>query len=397
MRVPNDLHAALAEVRGLLLDASGLVKATAGGRRRGTAPEWQRVELRPVRLKAGDRLQVTLFDERQAHTRNEEWGERATQAVDALLAEPFSHWHVTTTTGELSFRVTKSSRVLISRGVTPREQRVEHDRTKMRLVDTSEPFLFELAVTTKEGRIKSGKADKYHQVEEFVRALDSSVREAVTAGRLARRPLRVVDLGCGNAYLTFAAYRHLTTGLGLEVELVGVDVKQQAREHNEAVAARLGWGETITFVEGAIASAVVPAPVDVVLALHACDTATDEALARAIQWEASLVLAAPCCHHDIQRQLKQHAAPSPYGAITRHALLRERFGDLLTDALRAQILRQHGYRTDIVEFVDSQHTPRNALLRAHRTGTSPTVEQAGEYRALLDAWHLRPHLAQLLS
>ncbi len=126
------------------------------------------------------------------------------------------------------------------------------------------------------------------------------------------------------------------------------------------------------------------------------DQVLDEALSRAAHWQAPLVLAAPCCHHDIQRQLRAATPPAPYGLVTRHSLLRERWGDVITDALRAQILRRAGYRTDLVEFVDSQHTPRNLLLRAHRTGSASTPEQEAEYEQLVTDWSLRPRLERLL-
>ena len=387
----DDLELALAEARKLILSPESLVRATAGGRRRGPAPTLRRVEIRPVRVKGGVRAQFTSFDERQAQTRNEDWGEAAAKVLDSMLTEPFSHWHVVTTSEEFSFRVTKAGKVLVQREAVTRQQEMSHDREKRRLVDQGEPFLRELGVTTGEGRVRAGRASKYHQVEEFVRILDASVRDALAAGRLVRRPLRVVDLGCGNAYLTFATYQHLKVALGLDVELTGVDLKQQAREHNMAVAQRLGWGDDVTFVEGSIAGAVVPEPVDIVLALHACDTATDDALTRAIGWEAELVLAAPCCHHDIQRQLREHEPPPPYEIITRHALLRERLGDVLTDALRAHRLRASGYRTDVIEFVDTRHTPRNVLLRGHRTGAPPTSAQQQEYETLINDWHLTHH------
>ena len=139
--------------------------------------------------------------------------------------------------------------------------------------------------------------------------------------------------------------------------------------HNTEVAERLGWTGDVHFVEGTISDVDVEPPVDITLALHACDTATDDALARGVGWRSELILAAPCCHHDIQRQLRSASAPVPYDLVTRHALLRERWGDVVTDALRAHLLRRAGYRTDVVEFVDSRHTPRNVLLRAHRTGS----------------------------
>ena len=133
-----------------------------------------------------------------------------------------------------------------------------------------------------------------------------------------------------------------------------------------------------------------------VLALHACDTATDEALARAVRWGAPWVLAAPCCHHDIAAQLRRSRRPTPYEPLTRHGILRERFADVLTDALRAALLRLHGYQVDVVEFVDSAHTPRNLLLRARRAGTPATAAQRAEYADLVAAWRLTPALQRLL-
>jgi hypothetical protein len=136
---------------------------------------------------------------------------------------------------------------------------------------------------------------------------------------------------------------------------------------------------------------------DLVVALHACDTATDDALARAVRWRAPVILAAPCCHHDIQRQLALTDPPEPYRLLTRHAILRERFADVLTDALRAAVLRIVGYRVEVIEFVDSVHTPRNALIRAVRTGAPPTPATVAAYRSLVQAWGVQPRLATLLA
>jgi hypothetical protein len=175
-----------------------------------------------------------------------------------------------------------------------------------------------------------------------------------------------------------------------------VDVKQQAADHNSRVAGELGLD--MDFVVGTIGEADLPQRPDVVLALHACDTATDEALARAVEWEAPLVLAAPCCHHDIADQLRRNATPAPYSLLTRHGILRERFADTLTDGLRASILRLLGYRVDVVEFVESEHTPRNTLLRAVRTGGKVKGGSARkEYDDLVAAWAVRPRLAELLG
>jgi SAM-dependent methyltransferase len=203
----------------------------------------------------------------------------------------------------------------------------------------------------------------------------------------------VVDLGCGNAYLTFATQARLAAQ-GVPVHLVGVDVKEQSRRHNRAVADELGLSEQMSFVRGSIATVALASDPDVVLALHACDTATDDALARAVAWKAPVVLAAPCCHHDIAAQLKATQPPAPYRMLVRDGILRERLADTLTDALRAARLRIEGYRVDVVEFVPSKHTPRNSLLRAVRTGA---VAGRDEYDDLISTWSLDPRLGELLD
>ena len=207
----------------------------------------------------------------------------------------------------------------------------------------------------------------------------------------------MVDLGCGNAYLSFAGHRYLTEVLGLAVRMVGVDVKDQSFRHNTQVAEELGIAETMSFLVGEIGSAALPEPPAVVLARPAGDTATDDALARAVRWDASLVLAAPCCHHDVAAQLRRAPAPAPYSLLTRHGILRERFADTLTDALRAAVLRQLGYRVDVIEFVESQHTPRNTLLRAIRTGAVPAADARRELEELTESWGVHPALAEILS
>ncbi|GAB3964115.1 SAM-dependent methyltransferase [Plantactinospora veratri] len=379
--MPQQLDAALAQVRALLLDP-GLTRAVAAGRRRGQLPTVVRAELRPVALKSGARLQIVTDDGARPFTRNVSPGPEADAAVDALLAEPFGNWHVETETATLQLRVTKRGEAQLHRVAAQRPGSApgSHDRVREHLIDPGDPLFAEIG----------GSAAKRRQVDAFLRALGATLPDELTG------PLRVVDLGCGNAYLSFAAYRYLAER-GIEVELVGVDVREDQRRRNTALAERLGYADRVRFVAGTIAEAAVePAP-DLVLALHACDTATDEALARAVRWGARWILAAPCCHHDLAAQLRAHPAPGPYDALVRQGILRERFADVLTDALRAALLRLHGYRVEVVEFVDSQHTPRNLLLRARHTGAEPTDRQRDDYRALIGDWQLTPRLQTLLD
>jgi SAM-dependent methyltransferase len=399
--VPESLDVALTEVRSLLLDPTRLVRAVAAGRRRGVQPRWQRVELRPVSLKAGRQLQVITDDGARPHTRNVAWGQAAEEVVDQLLAEPFGNWYVESTDGVLQLRVTKRGEAQVHRAAPVAgpaaaatggvavpgaaapdagPAAAPHDRPASHLLDPGDPLF----------AVIGGSAAKRRQVDAFLRAL------AATLGKdELPQPLRVVDLGAGNAYLTFAAYRYLSAQ-GIDVRLTGVDVRADQRERNAALAERLGWSDHVDFVAGTILESEVDGA-DVVLALHACDTATDEALARAIGWGARWVLAAPCCHHDLAAQLRAGSAPEPYQPLTRHGILRERFADVLTDSVRASLLRLQGYRVDVVEFVGSVHTPRNLLLRARRTGTPAPPELQAEYDALVAQWGVTPALARLLG
>jgi SAM-dependent methyltransferase len=381
--VPEDLDGALAALRPLLLDEQSLVRAVAGGRRRNAQPTWRRAELRPVDLKTGRHLQVVTSDDRTPTTVNHPYDGAAAAAVDALLAEPFGNWHVQTTTETVQLRVTKKGQAQVHRTDSAAEQRTGHDRDARHLIDPGDPLF----------RTLGAGASKRRQVDAFLRVLAAAVADADLP---TDRPLRVVDLGCGNAYLSFAAYRFLAGNH--EVRLTGVDLRRESRQRNTALAAELGWGDTIEFVEGAILDAPVSPPVDVVLSLHACDTATDDALAQAVRWNAPVVLASPCCHHDLQRQMKATGSPAPYGLVSRHGILRERLGDVLTDALRAALVRQAGYRVEVVQFVSAEYTPRNTMIRAVRTDSGgPDPDLQAEYDGLVATWGVTPYLQTLLA
>ncbi|MDQ3663919.1 MAG: SAM-dependent methyltransferase, partial [Actinomycetota bacterium] len=277
--MPVALEEALSRVREALL-GDRLVRAVASGRCRGHQPPWRRVELRPVDLKSGRHLQATSYDATQAHTRNAGEGAEATAMVDDLLAVGFGSWHVETEASTLQLRVTKKGAGQLHE--TPRDDAVAappaHDRVKQRLLDPADPWMV---------KVKPSRQAKDRQVEEFCRQLATVVDGALANGQLRTPttddPLRVVDLGCGNAYLTFAAYRWLSHVRGLPVTMTGVDAKAAARERNSVLAAELD-ATALSFVHADIAAVRVEPSPEVVLALHACDTATDDALARALEW-----------------------------------------------------------------------------------------------------------------
>jgi hypothetical protein len=270
---------------------------------------------------------------------------------------------------------------------TRREATLTHDRRKLHLLEegTNVPFLVELGVMTREGRVKAARRRKFRQVNRFLELVDD-VLPALPAGRL-----RVVDFGSGKSYLTFALHHLLTVLRGRDVEIVGLDLKPDVVATCAALAARLG-AEGLAFEVGDIAG-WGGAPADLVVSLHACDTATDAALAKAVAWQARAILAVPCCQHELSPQLANHVlAP-----LLSRGLLRERFAADVTDAVRAQLLECVGYDVQLVEFVELEHTPKNTLIRAVHRPRRDRTKPFAAYRELKAAFGIEPALERLLA
>jgi SAM-dependent methyltransferase len=237
------------------------------------------------------------------------------------------------------------------------------------------------------GRIKPSKMDKYKQVDEFLRLIS----QTLDSDLLKQDEISVVDLGCGHAYLTFAVGEFLKDKYK-QVSILGVDERDESKEHNEKVALKLKV--EVKFIAAKIADTPNQA-VDIAIALHACDTATDDAIYWAVKNNAKVIMAAPCCMHDLQTQVTQ--VPEPWGLLTKYGLVSERLIDLITDSLRAQILKLLGYRVDIVEFIGGEHTARNILIRAVKTNQSASDIDKDRYQQMLTQWQIKPYLAKLLD
>jgi len=317
-------------------------------------------------------------------------------AVSELLNSGYAHSLVEHTDGSLSIRITKSGEAQVHYESKEFKQSLDHDKKKARLLDPTDPFLLEVGIADHKGSIKPSKNDKYLQVEEFLRLLVPTLEAAISAGQIHKptdaKPLTIVDLGCGHAYLTFAAHQYLRA-IGIPVQVTGIDVRTSSRDRNNKIAQSLGISETINFKAEEIAKTAADSA-DIAIALHACDTATDDAIAWAVSAQSKLMLIAPCCHHDIQRQMSQ--TPEPWGALTKFGLMKERLGDLLTDSLRAQLLRIVGYRVEVIEFIGGEHTPRNMMIRAVKTDAKPEAIDIQRYREICAQWGITPDLEKKL-
>lgn len=390
----SELEQMLQEMHSAISSSDKLVRAVLSGRRRNMQPEHERIDLRPVQLKEGLAIQVSYSDGRQMTSKN---FSAAELPFLELARSGYANILIENEGESLSLRISKKGVPLLSRSKNAAVRDVSHDRAKKRLLNSSDPFLREVGIADVNGAIKPSKMDKYKQVEEFLRLLIPTLIDAINAGHIdtptEAKPLTLVDLGCGHAYLTFAAHQYLKSE-GIPVLVTGIDVRPASRDRNNAIAKSLGIDSSIKFLAEEISGTSVTSA-DIAIALHACDTATDDAIAWALNRNVPLTLFAPCCHHDIQAQMK--VSPEPWSLITRHGIMRERLGDLITDSLRIQLMKLAGYRVDAIEFIGGEHTPRNLMIRAVKTGAEPESGEVERYQSMISLWGVTPVLAAKLS
>ena len=389
-----ELDEALSEAAALISDSQNLVRVVLSGRRRNMQTPCERIDIRPVQIKNQLHLQVIENDGRQSTAKN--YLPTNFDSND-LLRSGYANILVEQTSGSLSIRISKKGEALVTRTKGINEQLLSHDRNKNRLLNPNDPFLIEVGITDSKGVIKPSKSDKYMQVEEFLRILAPTLKNAIEAGQIHKptrdKPLTITDLGCGHAYLTFGAHQYLQAE-AIPVSVIGIDIRPKSRDRNIAIAEKLGIEKSIAFRAEEISETTVT-KTDVAIALHACDTATDDAITWAVQSDAKLLFIAPCCHHDLQSQLSE--IPEPWSMLTKHGLMKERISDLITDALRAQILRLLGYRVDVIEFIGGEHTPRNLMIRAVKTGAKPDAHDVARYKEMITMWRVKPALAERLE
>lgn len=263
---------------------------------------------------------------------------------------------------------------------------LSHNRKKKYILEEGipVPFLIDLGVMTQNGNIINAHYDKFRQINRFLEYIEDILPSLPTG-----RELRILDFGCGKSYLTFAIYYYLKVLKGYPVRITGLDLKEDVIRHCNELAVKYGY-DKLEFLCGDIAYYDGCSQVDMVVTLHACDTATDYALAKAVGWGAKVILSVPCCQHELNKQMKNDLL-SP---VLHYGILKERMAALITDGLRAQILEANGYRTQILEFIDMAHTPKNLLIRAVYNGHC--ADNKAQINELLAAFDINPTLYRLL-
>ena len=347
-----------------------------------------KLRIRPVMKQGNLVFQFEVLKGKQVFHENLEADQAVRRACEWM--EHFRQMQIDTKRESATVLVSKKGKVTIKRKKVRREnvqrQNLSHNREKQYLLKEGMdiPFLRDLGVMTQEGRIVRSRFDKFRQINRYLEFVDDILP------KLSRdREITILDFGCGKSYLTFAMYYFLHELKGYQVRMIGLDLKEDVIVHCNELAEKYGY-DHLKFLVGDIAQYEGMTKVDMVVTLHACDTATDYALAKAVSWGAEVILSVPCCQHELNRQI-QNEILSP---VLSYGLLKERMAALVTDGLRAEYLKKEGYDTQILEFIDMEHTPKNILIRAVKTGKK--AENQHIIEACEDFLHVKPTIGKLL-
>ena len=363
--------------------------------------DFLKVKVRPILSGGNVLIQVEEFRGKQAFHKNLESNEAVSYLTD-LMEHSFKQAQVETERWNGQMLVSKKGKVSVkvkmkSEAAHKRTGQVSeleiawkkglsHNRKKRYILEegTAVPFLIDLGVQTKEGKIVNSRYDKFRQINRFLEFIEDILPKLDKS-----RENTILDFGCGKSYLTFAMYHYLKELKGYPVRIIGLDLKEDVIKKCNDLARRYGY-EKLSFYTGDIASYEGVDQVDMVVTLHACDVATDYALEKAVRWGAKVILSVPCCQHELNVQMKNDLLQP----IFQYGIIKERTAALYTDAIRAQILESVGYRTQILEFIDMEHTPKNLLIRAVKQG-KPN-DNKNELEAIMNELHIKPKLYHLL-
>ena len=349
----------------------------------------QKIVIRPVQIKNVLMLQITQTKGQKEYHENIALNEIETVLTNRCTG--YKQVQLYTSQNDYACLVNKKGNVHIKKLAPTLQlpQNLSHNRQKNYLLDTpsSHDFLKALGLMDEMGKIKPSKYDKYKQINRYLEFV------ADCTDALKADPIRIIDFGCGKSYLTFALYHYLTVILNKNVEVVGLDLKEDVIAYCEALARKLNYTH-LHFQVGDIGNYTTNQKIDMVVSLHACNTATDAALEKAVGWGAKVILAVPCCHHEAYTQI-QNDTLAP---ILKHGILKERIAALVTDGLRAQLLESCGYDVSVMEFIDMAHTPKNILIKALlKSDASSDAKRLEAYHKASQALHLHLSLEQSLK
>ena len=315
-----------------------------------------KIKVRPVMIRDSLYFQVSRYTDKQVFHENMT-AEDALETLSGWILHDFRQAQIRMQDEMVTVLVSKKGKATVKskKAACIETQNPEHNRKKQYIIEegTAVPFMIDLGVMTESGKIIRTRYDKYRQINRFLEFIEDILPELPTD-----RTVHIIDFGCGKSYLTFAMYYYLKVLKHYDIRITGLDLKQKVIEDCQALADRYGY-DGLQFLCGDIADYNGTDEVDMVVTLHACDTATDYALYKAVKWHASVILSVPCCQHELNRKMQCETLSGAF----QYGLIKERTAALMTDAMRGQLLEMKGYKTQLLEFIDMEHTPKNILIR----------------------------------
>lgn len=350
-----------------------------------------KVKIRPVLIGGQLLFQETLYRGAQVFHANYAAPEMQ-QKILEYLQQLFKQAQMVSKQMEATVLVSKKGKMTLKKKMVQqqgKEQVLAHNRTKQYILQDGKPvdFLVGLGVQSPEGKVTKAKYDKFRQINRYLEFIEDVLHKLPKD-----RTIRIIDFGCGKSYLTFAMYYYLHVLQGRDIQVTGLDLKKDVIDHCNKLAEQLGY-DKLHFEHGDIASYTGADAVDMVVTLHACDTATDYAIAKAIGWNARVIMVVPCCQHEVNKQIHNQLLKP----VLKYGLIKERVSALLTDAMRANLMEQAGYDTQILEFIDMEHTPKNLLIRAVRAEGMRSRGNSSDIRELTEQLQVELTLQKLLK
>lgn len=372
-----------------LIEDESMISSVLSNVRNKERIDYHKVNVRPIEIKGARNYHFSYHQEKKVIHENLN-PEEAIEKLKELMKDFFRQGQFYTKEEDYQILISKKGKAtILKKAPTKTPQELAHNRKKKYLIPENLPcsFMIRLGVMNEKGKVLANKYDKFRQINRFLEMVADIIPYLENRGEV----LQILDFGCGKSYLTFALYHYLREVLNMEVNILGLDLKEDVVRHCNEIACDLGY-EALKFITGDIQQFTGREKVHMVVSLHACDTATDAALVKAMGWDAEVILSVPCCQHELLGQIHNPLMKT----MEKHGIIKERLSSLITDSIRANILEIMGYSTQILEFIDMEHTAKNLLIRAVKTNKESKTAIA-EYKAFKSFWQVEPYLEKALG
>jgi len=369
-----------------VINEEHIIYAIFSGIKNKSEKTFNKVTIKKVTIKNEERHQFEYIYDKNVEHKNLNDDETSAE-ICHLIESYFKQAVINTVAHDYHILVSKKGEAKIKKKAATRKfEEASHNRKKKYILNEGEhsAFLMELGIMTEQGKIVNSKYDKFKQINRYLELVSDCIPYLDK-----NKTIRIIDFGCGKAYLTFALYDYLVLKMGYNVEIVGLDLKENVIKFCSDLARKLNYDD-LRFEQGDIKGFNQLGEIDMVISLHACNTATDDALARAVNWGAKVILAVPCCQHELLKKIKnEKMAP-----MMKYGIIKEKVSSLLTDSLRANVLEIMGYRTQVLEFIDMEHTPKNIMIRAFFEDTPKIDKVVNQYKEFKNEWQISPYIEE---